>query len=198
MKKSMRATFCLIALSLAAPAIALDLTPHPATATFNKMRVNRYFFEDAGKQMGFRIDNNMTVKGTSASAAFKFEDLRDAGMRILKSSKNPDAPFDEKELESYRANARALVPASATDVQLDQENPDVIAINGWTSHQFIFTYKVSGFAYRCSVTFLNYNKTEQLVVDVSAPAPDFERVYLRSYQVLNSLSELRNGSSGPT
>ena len=46
---------------------ALDLTPHPAATAFKSLRVNRYFFEDSGKRMGFRIDNKMTVKGTSAS-----------------------------------------------------------------------------------------------------------------------------------
>ena len=107
--------------------------------------------------------------------------------------------FGEKDLESYRADARALLSASAMDVQIDQENPGAIAINGWTSYQFLFTYKLAGSAYRRSVIFLNYNKTEQLIQDVSAPSADFDRAYLRSYQVLNSLSELgSNDDSGPT
>lgn len=195
MKKSLCAILFVIGPFLAS-ASALDLTPHPATTTFNGLRVKRYFFEDAGKQMGFRIDNKMTIKGSSASAVFEFEDLKNASMKMLKSPKKPDAPFDEKELESYRVDARALLPASATEVQIDQENPRAIAINGWTSYQFIFTYKQFGFAYRRSVTFLNYDKAEQLIVDVGAPTPEFDRVYLRSYQVLNSLSEVRGDSSG--
>lgn len=198
MKKSVFATFCLLGLSLAATANALDLTPYPVATTVNGVRVNRYFFKDAGKEMGFRIDNKMTVKGASTSAEFKFDDLKDAGMQIVKSPRNSEVPFAEKGLESYRADAGALVPAGATEVQLDQENPAAITINGWTSHQFVFSYKLSGFVYRRSVTFLNYNKAEQLILDVSAPGAEFDRVYLRSYQVLNSLSELRTRSGGPT
>ena len=83
---------------------ALDLTPHPITTAFNGLRVNRYFFEDAGKRMGFRIDNNMTVKGASASAVFEFNDLKNSGMKILRSPKNPEVPFGEKDLETYRAD----------------------------------------------------------------------------------------------
>jgi hypothetical protein len=198
MKKSLFIAPFLAGLLMAAPTKALDLTPHPVAATFNGMRVNRYFFEDTGKQMGFRIDNKMSVDGTSASVAFKFDDLKNASMQILKSRKNPEVLFEETQIESYRADARTSIPASATEVQLDQENPGAIAINGWTSHQFVFTYKLFGFAYRRSVTFLNYNKTEQLILDVSAPATEFDRVYLRSYHVLNSLSELRTRSGGPT
>jgi hypothetical protein len=198
MKRSVFATFFLTGFSLAAPVHALDLTPHAIATTYNGLHVRRYFFEDAGKQMGFRIDNKMTVKGSSASAEFKFDDRGNAGMQILKSGKNPVPPFEEKELELYRTNARAFVPGGATDVQLDQEKPGAIAINGWTSHQFIFTYKLLGLVYRRSVTFLNYDKTEQLIVDVSAPAAEFDSVYLRSYQILNSLSDLRTSSAGST
>lgn len=198
MKKSLFAIFFLIGFFLAAPANALDLTPRAVTTAFNGLRVKRYFFEDAGKQMGFRIDNKMTVKGSSDSAEFKFDDLKSAAMHISKSAKNSVTPFEEKGLESYRADARALVPGNATDIQLDQENPGAIAINGWTSYQFIFTYKLFGFDYRRSVTFLNYDKTQQLIMDVSAPTAEFDVVFIRGYQVLNSLSELRSQSAGPT
>jgi hypothetical protein len=198
MKKSVFTIFFLFGFLLAAPTHALDLTPRAVTTAFNGLRVKRYFFEDAGKQMGFRIDNKMTVKGSSDSAEFKFDDLKSAAMQISKSPKNSVTPFEEKGLESYRADARALVPGNATDIQLDQENPGAIAINGWTSYQFIFTYKLFGFDYRRSVTFLNYNKTEQLIMDVSAPTAEFDVVFIRGYQVLNSLSQLRSESAGPT
>lgn len=190
--------FISVALFLTCPCFVLagglDLTPRPIATAFKNLRVNRYFFEDSGKRMGFRIDNKMTVKGTSGSATFEFEDLKNASLKILRSAKSPETLFGEKDLESYRADARALLPESATDVQLEQENGGAIAINGWTSYQFVFTYKSFGSVYRRSVTFVNYDKVEQLIVDVSATSLEFDRVYLRSYQVLNSLSELRSSS----
>jgi hypothetical protein len=197
MKKSAFVTIFLIGPFLAS-ANALDLTPHPVTTTINNLRVNRYFFEDAGKRMGFRIDNKMTVNGASAAAAFKFDDSRNADMQILKSPKKPEALFGEKELEAYRAHARALLPGNAADVQLDLETSGAIPINGWTSYQFVFSYNLLGLAYRRSVTFLNYNKTEQLIIDVGAPTSVFDSVNLRSYHVLNSLSELKANSPGTT
>lgn len=198
MKRSFFATFFLVG-PLLASASALDLTPHASATSYNGLRVNRYFFEDTDKQMGFRIDNKMTVNGTSASVAFKFEDIAKASMQILKSPKKPeDVLFEDKDIESYRTRARALLPGNATDIQLDQENPGAIAINGWASHQFVFVYKVAGVAYRRSVTFLNYSKTERLMMDISAPATEFDSIYLRGYQVLNSLSERRAGDSGST
>ena len=188
----------ILTFSFLVSADALDLTPHPVVGAMNNLRVSRYFFDDLGKQMAFRIDNNMTVKGNSNSASFKFTDLRNADMQIVKAARNPGSSFVEKELEIYRANARALVPGNATDIQVDKENTNAIPINGWTSYQFVFSYKLFGFAYRRSVTFVNYSKTEQLVIDVRAPAPEFDVVSIRGYQVINSLSELRKEFSGKT
>ena len=177
---------------------ALDLTPHPLSTAYNSLRANRYFFDDAGKSMGFRIDNNMTVKGTSSSVAFKFNDLRNADMQIKKSPRKPETQFVGEDLEGYRKDGRAALPEGVTDVQLEREIAAAIPINGWTSYQFVFSYKLLGVNYHRSVTFLNYNKLEQLVIDVGAPDAAFELVSLRGYQVLNSLSELQTESAGST
>ena len=52
---------------------------------------------------------------------------------------------------------------NATAAQLESEKPNAIPINGWTRHQFIFTYNLFGFPYRRSVTFINYSEKEPIV-----------------------------------
>jgi hypothetical protein len=185
--------------ALFSDAQALDLTPHETTVTNDGPPVKRYFFQDGNKRLSFRIDKKMTVIGASDSAAFRFNDIRNAGMKLSKSQSNPQVPFDQKNLEPYRSAARSFVPANATDVQFEEEKPNAIAINGWVSQQFILNYKLFGFPYRCSVTFLNYSEKEQIVLDVRAPAADYEKTYLRGYRMLNSLSDLPAATtSGPT
>jgi hypothetical protein len=197
MKRLLYSTICLLG-PLLTEVCALDLTPHAVTTAYNNLRSTRYFFDDGGKSMAFRIDNNMTVKGGSSSAAFKFSDLRNAEMQIRKSPKTPETLFVGKDLEAYRTDARVALPEGASEVQIERENAAAIPINGWTSYQFILRYKLFGASYRRSVTFLNYNKVEQLIIDVSAPDSTFDLAYLRSYQVLNSLSELRKDAAGST
>lgn len=178
---------------------ALDLTPHEITVTSDGPPVKRYFFQDGDKRLAFRIDNKMTVSGSHESAVFRFGDLRNAGMKLSRSQSNPQTPFNQKSLESYRTVARSLIPANAADIRVEEEKPDAITINGWGSQQFVFTYHLFGFPYRGSVTFLNYSEKEQIVLDVSAPAPDYEKTYLRGYRVLNSISDLLPATkSGPT
>ena len=178
---------------------ALDLTPREVPATGDGPHARRYFFQDGSERIAFRIDNNMAVSGAAESVAFQFSDLKTSGMKILRSPKNPEASFDGKNLEEYQNIARGLIPANATEIKIEEEKPNPIVINEWTSHQFVFTYNLFGFPYRRSVTFLNYNRQEQLVLDISAAAPDYEKTYLRGYRVLNSISDLATASSsGPT
>ena len=141
----------------------------------------------------------MTVNGSSNQAMFGFEDIRNATMRLTRSSLTPQTPFDEKNLELYRAATRGFIPAQATDIQITEERSDAIPINGWVSHQFVVSYKMFDFPYRQSVTFFNYSATEQIVFDVSAPEADYEKAYARSYRVLNSLSDYVPGAEvGPS
>lgn len=198
MKKTIATTLILIG-GFFGEARALDLTPHEIAITNDGPPAKRYFFEDGQKRMAFRIDTKMTVSGNSESSAFRFDDITGAGMKLSKSGLKPAAPFDEKNLESYRAAARTFVPPNAANIQIDEEKSNAIAINGWTSRQFVFSYNLFGVPYRRSITFLNYDASEQLVLDISAAAPDYEKTYLRGYRILNSLSDLTTASSsGPT
>ena len=198
MKKSIAAALWFLGM-ISSQVHALDLTPHEVALNAEGPPIKRYFFQDSGKRMTFRIDNKMTVSGASDSAVFRFGDIKTAGMTLSKSRINPEVPFDEKNLESYRAAARAFLPPDAKETQIEEEKPAAIAINGWSSYQFVFTYKLFGFPYRRSITFLNYSEKEQIVFDVSAPDPDYQKVYPRGYKILNSLSDLSaSNNTGPT
>lgn len=198
MKKTIATTLILVGV-LFGEARALDLTPHEITITNDGPPMRRYFFQDGEKRMAFRIDKNMTVDGNTESSAFRFNDITGAGMKLSKSRLKPQVLFDEKNLDSYRVASRTFLPPNSTNVQLEEEKSDAIAINGWTSRQFVFSYNLFGVPYRRSITFLNYDASEQLVLDISAAAPEYEKIYLRGYRILNSLSDLITASSsGPT
>ena len=197
MKKAILSAFCFLGVS--GPIHALDLTPHEILLSDNGPRTKRFFFQDSDKRMSFRIDNKMTVRRIGSAAVFRFKDLKTARVKLSKSQLNPEVPFDEKNLEAYRAAARALVPAGATEAALEDEKTDAIVINGWTSHQFVFTYKLFGFPYRRSITFLNYSEKEQFIFDVTAAAPNYGKAYARGYKVLNSFADMSiEDPSGPT
>lgn len=178
---------------------ALDLTPHEIAIANDGPPIKRYFFQDANKRLGFRMDDKMIASGANDSAVFRFSDIQTATMKLLKSQMKPEVLFDEKNLVSYRSAARTFLPADAKDVRVEEEKANAIAINGWTSRQFVFSYSLFSIPYRRSVTFLNYSGREQIIFDIGAKASDYEKTYFRGYRVLNSLSELNVESvSGPT
>ena len=165
----------------------LNLTPLQMMVESDGPPQPRYFFQDAGRRLGFRIDPKMTVSGSAASASFQFVDLRNATMRLRKSAGPLDVPFDEKGAEIYQATARTLVPPDATDVQLVDKVPDAVSLNGWQSMQFAYTYNLFGSAYRRAITFLNLPEHEQLIFEVTAGTADFKKAYARGYRVINSI-----------
>lgn len=199
MKKNLPATAALLFGMLTTAAHALDLTPHEITITEEGPPVQRFYFQDESRQLSFKIDNQMMASGSSTSVSFRFRDLSTAGMKLSKSPLPASLPFEEKNAETYRTSARTFIPKEAAAVQLENEAPDALAINGWTSRQFTFTYTLFGVPYRSTVTFVNFNAQEQFVFDVSGAVADQGKAYARSYRVLNSLGELKKASStGPS
>ncbi len=176
----------------------LDLTPNEVYAASDGPAMKRYYFRDGSKQLTFRIDNKMSVTGSSETAAFRFQDMHGAAVKLARSQTSAHTLFDEKNLASYRNVARTSLPADATDVQMEEERANPITINGWTSYRFIFSYKLFGNAQRRSITFINYNDAEQLIFDVSATADDYQKVYARGFKILNSVSDLPVDPNGPT
>jgi hypothetical protein len=176
---------------------ALNLQPREVAIEKDGPPMRRYFFQDEGKRLLFRIDGNMSVAGSANEAVFRFSDIRDAAMKLSRSRMKPQIAFDEKNLNAYRAAAQSYAPPQATEVQISAESSDAIPINGWVNHQFVLSYKLFGTAYRESVTYFNYSSTEQLVFDVRSTEADYTKTYSRSYRVLNSLSDF-SGKQGPT
>jgi hypothetical protein len=184
---------------LSGEANALNLTPLRIIISSDGPAQPRYYFQDADKRLGFRIDSKMTVTGSSEVAIFHFTDVGNGTMRLLKSPAPAGLLFDPKGVESYQTVARALLPGGATNIQLLETIPDAISINGWKSVQFIYTYEFFGLPYQRAITFLNFRENEQFVFDLSASAADYGKIYSRGYRVLNSFFDLPlNVAPGPT
>jgi len=171
---------------------ALDLNPHRRVAGVEDA-TSRYYFQNDAKKMGFRVDPKTQVSGNPAKAVFEFSDLETAWMTIVHSALTPDIPFDGDGLKKYHDLAAASLPAGSLNVVLEKEIPNAIPINGWTSHQYVFTCNFYGVSVKKSLTFLNFSGKEQLLITVSAPVNDYAKVYGRSYGILNSIYEMKPG-----
>lgn len=181
----------LLALGLqASQAGELNLTPLLMMVSVDGPPQPRYFFQDSTRRLGFRIDPKMTVNGAADSATFRFVDLRSATMRLRKSPAPIETPFDEKGIATYQSIARTLISSDATNIELVEQTPDAIAINGWKSAQFSYTYLLFGFNYHRSITFIEVSANEQLLLDIVAKHDEYKKAYARAYRVINSIYAL--------
>ena len=64
MKKIITAALLLTG-ALLSEAHALDLTPHEIALANDGPPIRRYFFQDANKRLGFRMDDKMTASGAT-------------------------------------------------------------------------------------------------------------------------------------
>lgn len=169
---------------------ALDLYPHRRGTIMQT--AGNYYFQDGDKRIGFRVDPKTTVSGSPSEALFIFGDLPMEEMRMTHSALKPSIGFDGQGLKQYEEAARGTIPAGVTKA-VQKEVPGAITIEGWTSHQFVFTYNFYGVEITRSVTFLNYSKKQQLQIVITAPAHDYEKCYRRAFLILNSLYEIQEG-----
>lgn len=174
-----------------APCDTLDLTPQKFVHGIEDGTGHYYFKDNARKlKVSFRVDCETAVEGQSSSLHFRFTNTDSADMKVSTSPLGPGLLFDEKGLEQYRQAAQACLPAGSTEVVLEQETPDVVPINSWSSYQFVFKYLLYGARFRKSVTFLNYSEKDQVVMSVGAQPKDYQDTYDRSFRILNSFHEI--------
>ena len=137
----------------------------------------------------FRVDVGTTVTGAADAVTFSFQDAPLATIRISQSSIDGKKTPIAENLPVYQKAATSLVPPGSTDVVLLGQKENVYAINEWTSVQYSFKYNYYGRALLTSITFLNYNKNEQWIVNATSPEADLEKTARRESDILNSLHE---------
>lgn len=193
---------------------ALDLSPIALPGQLGEMDRGRYYFRDGEKRIGFRVDANTTVREDNGSTTFRFSDADQCAAAIAHSAIQPalagnsskpapaatfgmSGPFDVSQVDRYRQAAVASLPAGATDVAVEKEEKDPVAINGWSSYLFILKYSFYGKSFRQGALFLNYNPTEQLLISISTPPEQFESVFERMFRVLNTFYEMGSDADSP-
>src|ERR1700710_16960 len=108
------AALLLLFATVAGPLGALDLTPHQVVLANDGPPMKRYFFEDGGKRVSFRIDSKMAISGGGDSVAFRFDDIKSAAMKISRSQMKAALPFESKNLEFYRSVAQTVLAPNAS------------------------------------------------------------------------------------
>jgi hypothetical protein len=184
----------LIALTVTGTAPAIDLTPSFVTTVVDGIPIRRPCFVDGDKRYAVTVDRETELTGYDGAALFNFKKFPRAVMRLGQSPLKPDNVFSGEALERYRAVAVQLILKGAEEVTLESGAADVLPINHWTSQRFVFAYKFTGAAMRESVTFLNLDPKQQVVVQIRARESDFAIITARGEDIIRRWHMIEPGT----
>ena len=174
-------------------ASAIDLTPRWTDTAIDSIPKRQLYFADGEKKFMLSVDQETEVSGRFGGASFRFPKFPDIDFIVMPSQFTPEIPFDETRLADYRKAARKLLPARANDADTTEENLDPIPINAWKSFRMMLHFKMDARTYVQTVTFLNLNERDQIVLVSSAPERDWSEAADRSWQILRSWQEMLPG-----
>lgn len=179
------------ALVLATQALAIDLTPRYAVVESDGAQIRRPYFADGDVKYAVTIDGGTELVEFEGSALFNFTKLPHAVMRLRQSPMKPEVPFDELNLPRYREIAKTLLIAGAEKPVLEQEVDNVLPVNDWRSHKFIYSYELAGAKMKESITFLDLNDKDQVVLQIRGVDADFSAVTARGEDIIRRWHRLR-------
>jgi|GEM_PF-884142 len=165
----------------AAPLAAIDLTPRFSTMTTRDGGVLRRLYFQSGEEGSVVLspDSETEISGGGGEALFRFGAFEGASLILRKSPHEPALPFEGETLAAYRTTALSFAPAGAQPAGEMEEIENPLAINDWTGRRFVARYQIPGNRVSQSVTFLNLNAREQLLLVATCYTKDLKEVTAR-------------------
>jgi hypothetical protein len=177
-------------LSLELQALAVDLTPRFIDTFIDGITIRRLYFADGDRKIGVSLDQETTIEQGNGGVVFRFEKLPDATFLIKNSPMTPDQVFEGVSLERYREAARRLLPPGAKNVKALDETADTLPVNRWTSRRFSYICDSGETPMAISVTFLNLNSQDQLILVTTATERNFADAADRSFHIIRTWQPL--------
>ena len=182
--------FLLCIASLVRPAGAIDLVPRYVSTMNDGVVSQRPYFADGDKKYAVKLDSETKLTESEGGASFRFDKFPGAMLRLRQSPIPAQVAFAPESLERYQQAARALLSGGAEDIVFLESTPNPLPINNWQSYRFTFSYHVAGETRRQSVTFLDLNPTEQIVIQTASSERNFAEISARAYNIIRRWHEV--------
>jgi hypothetical protein len=196
----MKRTLLILSLAVTLPRLtpaAVDLTPRFIDIFTDGATLHRLYFIDGDRKVTVSLNRETEVTPDSGGAMFRFKKLPEATFLVVRSRNSPAEKFEGATLDRYRESARRLIPVQGRDSVIREETFDAYPINNWKSFRIVLAYDVRSVREFQSVTFINLNDSDQIVLITSAPEKDFEEAEHRSHQIFRTWQEMLPGDEAP-
>lgn len=175
----------------------VDLTPRFIDTFIEGTSFRRPYFTDGDKKIVVSTNRETEVVPEAGGALFRFTKLPQATFLLLRSRHPANDRFEGAALERYRESARRLVPRNASGTTIKEEQYFPYPINDWKSYRFTVAFDVDQTHHLQSVTFLNLNASDQIMLITTAPEKDFAEAMHRSHQIIRTWQEMLPGDEKP-
>jgi hypothetical protein len=180
-------------IAIAAVPVHAEIDLKPRVEITGGGLLERVFFSDGPTNFAVTLDGETKVSSEEGQALFRFTPFSQATMRLRLTPMKQPLPFDEKNLAEYVKAAEALLPGLAEGRELTWQGDNVLPVNGWQSHRFLYTYQVGGVSYEESITFLTLENGQQMVIQTGAQRKDFTTVLARADDMFRRWHEVLPG-----
>lgn len=182
-----------LALGASIPACLAELDLIPKRMSIGGGLADRAYFTDGSQKFAVTLDAETQVSEEDGGAVFRFANLARSSFHLAKSPLSPAYAFTPENRPAYFKAASGMIARSAEGVTLTAEVENPFPINGWTSRRFQFSYVLTGARFIESVTFLNLDSKQQIVIRAVAPEKDFPVVAARADDIFRRWHEVLPG-----
>ncbi len=172
----MKTTFLLLFCLLASARAGLDLTPTASVRHFNGGTFPEIRFAEDGVAVSYEVPRGWSYSSIGPSRFRLFpsgEKEAWAEMEVTPEMKRP--AFEEPSILALRKDAIKSLPEDSEGVELMDETPNPIVIDGRVTYEINLAYLHYGQTFRCSLLYADLGG-ETLRCRVVAPPEQFEQM----------------------
>jgi hypothetical protein len=158
---------------------ALDLTPHQGFRQGNEGAPTPVVeFTDGKSKIDYRPPQGWEPSGGGNSVSFFSKETNRAWMKlmVIEKEKDQSSAVPTASKEELQAWAAKFVPVGAEKLEFIRTVPSPFTIGARESTEFVFTFVFFGSRDSISISVVDLNQTERLLMLVSADAANFERI----------------------
>jgi hypothetical protein len=169
---------------------ALDLTPQSGVRRGNEgPGTPTIEFSDGKARFSYVLPYNWRPSGGGNLLSF-FTSEPSASVKLMvvgkdKSQSQPDAATPKEDLQAWAAK---FLPGGANKVEFVKLVPGPFPMGPRSVNEFIFKFDASGTPSSASITVIDFNEKERLLMLVSAPAKSFEKIRGEAISTMSSLA----------
>jgi hypothetical protein len=175
--KTMRIAILLGAIGVVSTGLALDLTPESSTRELEGgFKIPVLHFRDGTSKVEYRPPPGWALSGGGRALTLQPPGAPHAKARILivrRNARDGSVAAGGVDLEKYTAN---LLPAGALEVERVAANESAFMLGALPSREFQYRYRQSTASFKRSISIVDLNEKDRLVVEVSAGSTHFASV----------------------